>query len=797
MQGAIWVRIDAVWAMRLLITKHAGGMTALVLAPYSCEPMRATPVAPQTALHPSHSKTSREIMQKRNLISSLVTLSLITTAITTSTLTVHASGVVGTGTAASCTEAAFASALSGGGAVSFNCGASPVTITMTTLRTLGRSTTIDGGGLITFSGGGLRGGLFKVDSAVTLNLNNLTLRDSGDPGVSASNNAQVNIANTTFTGFTREAIYNDSGQVSISASTILSNSAGFSGGAIGNSGVMTITGSLFQYNATPASFIGGVIANTTFHGPGIVAIDRTTFRDNQSGYGGVIANASVLTITNSLILSNTATFNGGSGGGAIYTTSGSNVSLTNVTFSGNSVPSNDHGAAIYFAGNTPTQARLQNVSIVDNIAATVVNASLAFVNSGLVVTMTNTLIRGAGCYMAGGAKLVDGGGNLAFNNVTNNVTGCPGVNADPQLTPLQDNGGPTLTYAITSSASPAFNGGINAGCPAFDQRGVIRPQQGTCDIGAVERLAQPLFSALTPPTLCAGAASALITATGANLISGPSGTRILSSLTPIPTIYVSPTQLQATLGATDLALPAHTLSFTLDTPVLDGGPSPEEHYIQVQNCTDVGISGLTATSDSPTNLGNTTLLTATVATGNNVTYAWDYGDGQTGTGATPTHLYVSPGSYIAVVTATNTLGSARADTVVNVNRNTTGVLVGDLSSRFGAVITYTYIVTYVAGLGNAPMTINITGNVPAGAVLVSSPGLTAVATGGDDGNGFVQTPTPVTLEPGQSTTIVWSVRPLVWTGDIVNEAHGLTSDGLMQLFQRNRVRRALLSLIYR
>ena len=45
--------------------------------------------------------------------------------------TVRAAGVVGTGTAASCTEAAFANALSGGGTVTFNCGGA-ATITLTT-----------------------------------------------------------------------------------------------------------------------------------------------------------------------------------------------------------------------------------------------------------------------------------------------------------------------------------------------------------------------------------------------------------------------------------------------------------------------------------------------------------------------------------------------------------------------------------------------------------------------------------------------------------------------------------------
>ena len=62
-----------------------------------------------------------------------------------------AAGVVGTGTPGSCTEAALDAALTGGGSVTFNCGASPVTITITSVKTITVSTNIDGDGRITIS----------------------------------------------------------------------------------------------------------------------------------------------------------------------------------------------------------------------------------------------------------------------------------------------------------------------------------------------------------------------------------------------------------------------------------------------------------------------------------------------------------------------------------------------------------------------------------------------------------------------------------------------------------------------
>jgi PKD repeat protein len=81
---------------------------------------------------------------------------------------------------------------------------------------------------------------------------------------------------------------------------------------------------------------------------------------------------------------------------------------------------------------------------------------------------------------------------------------------------------------------------------------------------------------------------------------------------------------------------------------------------------DTPIAGLTASNNSPTIVGNTTNLTATISAGTNVTYAWNFGDGTTGSGDTVAHTYPSAGSYTAVVTATNSSGSATATTGVTV-----------------------------------------------------------------------------------------------------------------------------------
>ena len=66
------------------------------------------------------------------------------------------------------------------------------------------------------------------------------------------------------------------------------------------------------------------------------------------------------------------------------------------------------------------------------------------------------------------------------------------VDMDPQLGPLQDNGGPTPTQALLPGSPAIDAGGDDCPPPATDQRGFPRPEDGngdgmaTCDIGAFE-----------------------------------------------------------------------------------------------------------------------------------------------------------------------------------------------------------------------------------------------------------------------------------------------------------------------
>ena len=109
--------------------------------------------------------------------------------------------------------------------------------------------------------------------------------------------------------------------------------------------------------------------------------------------------------------------------------------------------------------------------------------------------------------------ITDGGGNLSFPDTT-----CPGINVDPMLGLLQNNGGPTQTMAL-GPGSAAIDAADDAICGAppvnsLDQRGVVRPQGPHCDIGAVEQIFEP--TAVNLNTLSAqslpGAAQPLVIA---------------------------------------------------------------------------------------------------------------------------------------------------------------------------------------------------------------------------------------------------------------------------------------------
>jgi hypothetical protein len=92
-------------------------------------------------------------------------------------------------------------------------------------------------------------------------------------------------------------------------------------------------------------------------------------------------------------------------------------------------------------------------------------------------------------YNNSGGEIVDIEGStpdVTYSIVEGGYTGLGNKDEDPQLGPLQDNGGFTMTMAL-GAGSPAINAGNDPSCPSTDQRGVARPQGSHCDIGAFEQ----------------------------------------------------------------------------------------------------------------------------------------------------------------------------------------------------------------------------------------------------------------------------------------------------------------------
>ncbi len=235
---------------------------------------------------------------------------------------------------------------------------------------------------------------------------------------------------------------------------------------IGNFGALTVRSSSVVGNSAdggghPAGGDGGGIYNE-----GTLVLERSTVGEN-TGLG--IRNnfsPSRLVITNSSIIGNT-----GFRGAGIRIQEGM-VVITNSTFSGN--VATEMGGAIFNIDGVMT---ITNSTFAGNSAALGGNV-LGEARS--VTTLRNTLAvsqSGVNCLGA----IVDGGGNLSWPDAT-----CPGLNANPLVGPLANNGGATRTHALLAG-SPAIDAAILAQCPRADQRGVERPRGPGCDIGAFER----------------------------------------------------------------------------------------------------------------------------------------------------------------------------------------------------------------------------------------------------------------------------------------------------------------------
>jgi hypothetical protein len=349
---------------------------------------------------------------------------------------VLAAGVVGTGTQASCTETTLNAALAGGGLVTFDCGAAHHSITVTSEKTISADTEIDGGGLITLSGGTTTR-ILSVDDGVALTVRRLTL------------------------------------------------SGGFDGSAPGQGGAIRCGGcnlavydSTFDDNHVDAMQTeGGAIwfGPATFGGDsGSLLVVRSTFSDNSAtsawSYGGA------------LFVENTV----------------STAYLIACTFAGNSAGGDfiGEGSAIRKAGDEDLV--LVNCTLSGNGAA--VSSGVSLHVGGGEVVLINTIVANsvASANCGGNGTITDGGNNLQFGG--NLASSCGATIPTPLADPLggnglADNGGlvgtialPVGSAAINTGDADTCDDPLPQGPEGDDERGWAHV--GTCDIGAFEFGAQ-------------------------------------------------------------------------------------------------------------------------------------------------------------------------------------------------------------------------------------------------------------------------------------------------------------------
>jgi hypothetical protein len=444
--------------------------------------------------------------------------------------------VVGDGTPASCTEEALRQAAQGGGVIVFDCGQEPVTIPIASQIVFTGEAVLDGGGLVTLSGGGATR-LLYLDSGYDqsgprLAVQRLAFRDGksqGDGDDTAVGGGAIyrdggslqvldcvfldNSAPLTGQDVAGGAIYAFGGGETIIAGSVFDGNRASDGGAVGSlNGDLVIINSTFTGNAATGSggnpgdggcggaiymdggdelaslcgvvisdntagAIGGGVFRVSNDGSGSMAVDRTTVDSNAvTAAGGGNAGGLYLQGLALSITDSSITRNAAfyNGGIWIHTCA---VGMTNVTVAGNTA-TGSNGGGLWLSG--PPTGVLRNCTIADNSAPADGQGGGAVFGGGL--TLRNTVVsnNSSGTWAPGCSEaLIDGGGNLEWPQGAGCAAGA--LVADPLLGALADNGGSTQTM-LPAAGSPADDLGTD--CPEFDQRG--EPRGEPCTAGAVE-----------------------------------------------------------------------------------------------------------------------------------------------------------------------------------------------------------------------------------------------------------------------------------------------------------------------
>ncbi|HRQ37844.1 MAG TPA: choice-of-anchor Q domain-containing protein [Chloroflexota bacterium] len=358
-----------------------------------------------------------------------------------------------------------------------------------------RDVTIHGAGVTnSIVDGNNSGTVFDIQPGHEVTLNGLTIRNgmSLSPG-SRGGGIRVYTGTLTITdslivtntALSGAGIYGYASKITIHQSQVVSNS--FGGGIQSMYGTLVVQNSTLSSNSTAGA--GGGISGSN----GTLVIRNSTLSDNSAFDGGGIRSDGInITIDNSTLNDNHASNNGG----GIYSYSGT-LTFNNSTLSGNSALY--YGGGILLTSYCPLSG---GVVILNN---STLNNNSAYIGGGVFRNNCSKMLVIAGTIIAGKSNtdcygaIISQGYNIVGDSSCN-LNGPGDMNdIDPQLGPLQDNGGLTQTH-LPLPDSPAIDTGDPLNCPPTDQRGTPRPNDGdgddnaVCDIGSVEYYVLSPFS---------------------------------------------------------------------------------------------------------------------------------------------------------------------------------------------------------------------------------------------------------------------------------------------------------------
>ena len=359
---------------------------------------------------------------------------------------------------------------------------------------------------------------------------------------------------------------------------------------VSDDAAVTISGLTLRNNGGVECYGGALHVESS----GVTTVRDCIMIGNNADYGGggiYIEDAGTVVLLNCAVSSNTASEM--SNGGGIYIQESENVTLSGCTISGNRAM-NSSGGGIY---NEDGNMYLTNCTIYGNgtdeydgggawnsghmeyLNCTIANNSAGAGSTGgghyeegtTTAVFKNTILAGNTADgspddIAGDGEVTSNGHNICSTAASSYFDDPTDRNStNPNLGPLQDNGGPTFTCAITSS-SPAFNGAADG--PPTDQRGAgyPRPALGGYDVGAFElQTASPSPTVISVnPNSGQRGQTLTVVITGTNFI-GATSVEFTDNITTItgPFTVLGPTQISVTLNIpADASLGAYDVLVT-------------------------------------------------------------------------------------------------------------------------------------------------------------------------------------------------------------------------------------------